>query len=886
MQLYTGVCENRDDPLKLGRCQVRVVGLHTHEKTLIPTKDLPWAYPMQSVTSAAMSGIGHSPVGPVEGTWVVIMFRDEDNQIPIMLGTVGGISQNFRSVDDDPEGAILKDDNNLSQTPTSEESVVSTNQGDAKSLTPQQQAQNVLAPGTNSTSADLSSIPTAPPPEVTSNRAKAESNIKILIDACKRANFTKEQTCSLLGISGGESMFVPGNEGAQYSDRDRMMGIFRAAFQGNTTLGDQYVNWVRGNKGTKSEFFEFVYSHTNKTGKGLGNTQAGDGGKYFGKGFIQVTGKDNYTRYGKQSGYDIVNNPDLLNTDLGASAYVSVLYFKDRVKANTTAHPGYFNAAKSEINAYDNPEKKTRFYEYFYGIATPSSGVVDKTPETSAPIPTSQQSIASTPSPALESDLGFKDPNNKYPLKAFMFEPDTNRLARGVSQGTIVYKKIEQKSNGIPRAFGKSSYNEPDPAFAGKYPFNHVYESESGHVQEYDDTPGFERTHFYHRKGTFTEVDANGSEVRHIVGDSYHIIDRNGSVYIKGECNVTIDGDANILCRSDANVEVSGDANMRVGGDFNIGVAENMTIAVGGNFSVLSKGNMNLQTQAALFTSSTGKTNMLAGGDFAVDANRVDMNSGAAAAGASISLAVPSIGSPVNVQLDYLKSPDRDDEVLNKFETEEEWAEASPAVKQKLEEKYPKETVTTKEESAPAGGNVKPLPANCSIIAATENFTADFRLSKNFTLGMMFDGGFNKDHKLVAQNGLTVQEIVCNLSQLCENILEPYLNILPGGIAGINKEWRISSGYRQATGSSQHNKGQACDIALSQNTKERKQATYDLAKACELAVPYDQIILEYRGSSQNWIHTSYNPKGGRKQAFTMLNDSTYPAKGARGFKLL
>ena len=357
-------------------------------------------------------------------------------------------------------------------------------------------------------------------------------------------------------------------------------------------------------------------------------------------------------------------------------------------------------------------------------------------------------------------------------------------------------------------------------------------------------------------------------------------------MYIKGECNVTIDGDANILCRSDANVEVSGDANMRVGGDFNIGVAENMTIAVGGNFSVLSKGNMNLKAQAALFTSSNGKTNMLAGGDFAVDANRVDMNSGAAAAGASISLAVPSIGSPLNVQLEYLKSPDQDDEVLNKFETEEEWDEASPAVKQKLKEKYPEETVTTKEESAPSGGNVKSLPANCSIIAATENFTADFRLSKNFTLGMMFDGGFNKDHKLVAQNGLTVQEIVCNLSQLCENILEPYLNILPGGISGINKEWRISSGYRQATGSSQHNKGQACDIALSQNTKERKQATYDLAKSCELAAPYDQIILEYRGTSQNWIHTSFNPNGGRKEAFTMLNESTYPKSGSRGFKLL
>ncbi len=53
------------DPLKLGRCQVRIVNLHTHDKSILPTEDLPWAYPMESVTSAAMNGIGYSPVGPV-----------------------------------------------------------------------------------------------------------------------------------------------------------------------------------------------------------------------------------------------------------------------------------------------------------------------------------------------------------------------------------------------------------------------------------------------------------------------------------------------------------------------------------------------------------------------------------------------------------------------------------------------------------------------------------------------------------------------------------------------------------------------------------------------------------------------------------------------------
>ena len=86
MNLHYGIVENRQDPLSLGRCQVRIVGLHTHDKSLLPTADLPWATPVQPVTSAAMNGIGHTPIGPVEGTSVIILFADHDKQQPIILG--------------------------------------------------------------------------------------------------------------------------------------------------------------------------------------------------------------------------------------------------------------------------------------------------------------------------------------------------------------------------------------------------------------------------------------------------------------------------------------------------------------------------------------------------------------------------------------------------------------------------------------------------------------------------------------------------------------------------------------------------------------------------------------------------------------------------------
>jgi hypothetical protein len=91
---WVGVVEDRNDPLQLGRCRVRCYGWHTADKVSVATKDLPWAHPIQPITSAAVSGVGQSPVGPVEGTWVVGFFRDGDEaQHPIIIGTLGGIPQ-------------------------------------------------------------------------------------------------------------------------------------------------------------------------------------------------------------------------------------------------------------------------------------------------------------------------------------------------------------------------------------------------------------------------------------------------------------------------------------------------------------------------------------------------------------------------------------------------------------------------------------------------------------------------------------------------------------------------------------------------------------------------------------------------------------------------
>jgi len=91
---FNGVVEDRDDPLKLGRCRVRCLGYHTENKSVLPTEDLPWAMPIMPITSASVSGIGQTPVGPVEGTWVIGFFRDGSScQEPVIMGTMVGIPE-------------------------------------------------------------------------------------------------------------------------------------------------------------------------------------------------------------------------------------------------------------------------------------------------------------------------------------------------------------------------------------------------------------------------------------------------------------------------------------------------------------------------------------------------------------------------------------------------------------------------------------------------------------------------------------------------------------------------------------------------------------------------------------------------------------------------
>jgi len=83
---WTGIVEGRQDPLKLGRVQVRCFGWHTESKQNIPSDELLWAHP------AFAANVYQTTHVPKEGENVFGFFMDgEDGQFPFYFGVIPAI---------------------------------------------------------------------------------------------------------------------------------------------------------------------------------------------------------------------------------------------------------------------------------------------------------------------------------------------------------------------------------------------------------------------------------------------------------------------------------------------------------------------------------------------------------------------------------------------------------------------------------------------------------------------------------------------------------------------------------------------------------------------------------------------------------------------------
>ena len=137
-------------------------------------------------------------------------------------------------------------------------------------------------------------------------------------------------------------------------------------------------------------------------------------------------------------------------------------------------------------------------------------------------------------------------------------------------------------------------WNQPTGDFNATYPFNHVYESESGHVMEYDDTPGAERIHQFHRSGTHYEIDHNGSRTNYVKGDNYDIRLHDDYMYVKGKVVHTFDDEVMIRYNDRADISAAWKLQLWSGGDLDIHSKRNINMKADGDINMQADGHINI----------------------------------------------------------------------------------------------------------------------------------------------------------------------------------------------------------------------------------------------------------------------------------------------------
>ena len=124
--------------------------------------------------------------------------------------------------------------------------------------------------------------------------------------------------------------------------------------------------------------------------------------------------------------------------------------------------------------------------------------------------------------------FAFKNRNRLVGMSTSVYNPNADLATHLPTAAWATYASVSDDTKKI---------EHPPSAYAAVYPFNHVYESESGHLVEIDDTPTKERLHWYHRSGTFTEFHPKGIRVDRTMGHHYDMVSGNKNTITMGEEN-------------------------------------------------------------------------------------------------------------------------------------------------------------------------------------------------------------------------------------------------------------------------------------------------------------------------------------------------------------
>lgn len=337
------------------------------------------------------------------------------------------------------------------------------------------------------------------------------------------------------------------------------------------------------------------------------------------------------------------------------------------------------------------------------------------------------------------------------------------------------------------------------------------------------------------------------------------------SIYAKQELIIAADVDANLVAKNDVYIQAGTHVNVK-GTSILAGAkieAEEIDVATA-NITTLNAGSTNLKAT---------------GNDSRGDSHNLDV-----AGTTSASVTPPgSAAGPVPANsskgsgITFISDPDKIMEA-----TDDDPEAAAAAIKAGIEngtinpDEYNKPAPSGGEtDSTPPSGNAKIVMKQGTITGVGDSPSDNIRLSTHIQLGMLSKHAIAAPSAVVAQHGLSVEQIVQNLQVLAQNSLEL--------IKGKYPDVVFTSGFRSTAAQkgaaygakkvSQHEKGEAADM---QFTHADKAQYYEIAKWIKDNVPFDQLLLEYKstGTGKPWIHISCKGTGNRGMVLTMYNGAT------------
>jgi predicted chitinase len=178
-----------------------------------------------------------------------------------------------------------------------------------------------------------------------------------LLDYAKKEGLSgKELAMFMANMSRETGGFEKSEENGYYSTVDRIKKVFPSKFykttinpKGKTVYTNELINpniKPEDYVNNPEKLLNHVYSNKN------GNLETGDGYKYRGRGYVQLTGRENYQKYGKKlkdlgllkDENELINNPELAK-EPGIASAIAVEFWKDRSRPLVETLP----------NKWDNP---------------------------------------------------------------------------------------------------------------------------------------------------------------------------------------------------------------------------------------------------------------------------------------------------------------------------------------------------------------------------------------------------------------------------------------------------------------------------------------------------------------------------------------------------